>query len=110
MSTLPARRQPADAAPAAPALVDCAICGLQGPPKEMADCAECGAVFHIDLSREELGRSCGAATFRPVLRVQLQLRPLHRALRGGCRHGRPLALGRPLAATRPATHKEARER
>ncbi len=63
MSTLPARRQPADAAPAAAALLDCAVCGLQGVPKELADCAECGAVFHIDLSQEPLGPSCGAATF-----------------------------------------------
>ena len=62
MSTLPAQGQPA-AAPAAAPLPDCAVCGLQGPPKEMADCAECGAVFHIDLSQEALGRSCGAATF-----------------------------------------------
>ena len=62
MSTLPAQGQPA-AAPAAAPLLDCAVCGLQGPPKELADCAECGAVFHIDLSQEALGRSCGAATF-----------------------------------------------
>ena len=38
MSTLPARGQPA-AAPAAAPLLDCAVCGLQGPPKELADCA-----------------------------------------------------------------------
>ncbi|MYB43062.1 MAG: hypothetical protein F4X76_12970 [Chloroflexi bacterium] len=63
MSTLPARRQPAKAPVPAVKLLDCAVCGLQGPPKEMADCAECGAVFHIDLSQQELGRSCGAATF-----------------------------------------------
>ena len=67
MSTLPARRQPAPAPLVAEALapeaLECAVCGLQGPPKELADCAECGAVFHIDLSQQALGRSCGAATF-----------------------------------------------
>ncbi len=63
MSTLPARQQPAEAAAPAVRVLDCAVCGLPGPLKELADCAECGAVFHIDLSQEELGRSCGAATF-----------------------------------------------
>ena len=62
MSTLPAQRRPAEAVPA-PEFVACAVCGLEGSPKEMADCAECGAVFHIDLSQQALGRSCGAATF-----------------------------------------------
>ena len=63
MSTLPARRHRAEAPASAVKLLDCAVCGLQGPPKDMADCAECGAAFHIDLSKDERGRSCGAATF-----------------------------------------------
>ena len=62
MSTLPAQRRPAAAAPA-PERLECAVCGLEGAPRELADCAECGAVFHIDLSQQALGRSCGAATF-----------------------------------------------
>ena len=61
MSTPTAQREPS--APPAPALRECAVCGLLGAPKELADCAECGAVFHIDLSQQALGRSCGAATF-----------------------------------------------
>lgn len=63
MSTLPARRTPAVepvTAPAAGSVLECAVCGLEGPLKELA---ECGATFHVDLSRQALGRNCGAATF-----------------------------------------------
>ena len=63
MSTLPAQRQPTQAPAKTVTLIECAVCGIESPSREMADCADCGAVFHIDLSREALGRSCGAAMF-----------------------------------------------
>ena len=109
MSTLPAQRQPTQAPAKTVTLIECAVCGIEAPSREMADCADCGAVFHIDLSREALGRSCGAAMFGQACGFSFSVRPLHRAQRGQRRRGRTLALGRPLAAAGAATHEEARE-
>lgn len=41
----------------------CAVCGGAALPAELAECADCGARFHLDFGRRGAGRSCGAPTF-----------------------------------------------
>ena len=41
----------------------CAICGGAAEPAQLAECADCGAWFHLELDRRAEGGSCGAPTF-----------------------------------------------
>jgi hypothetical protein len=41
----------------------CAVCGEPGAPPELAECADCGQWFHLELDRRSERPGCGAATF-----------------------------------------------
>ncbi len=48
---------------AATEALSCAVCRKPGTVRELSECADCGAWFHLELDQRSERPSCGAATF-----------------------------------------------
>ena len=57
----------------------CAICGGAAEPAQLAECADCGAWFHLELDRR-VERGCGAPSFGAACGLSLSCDPCIEAI------------------------------